>query len=179
MHVVLARHAVNFTRETNDRSYVSHLLKFRNVFEAHRSFSLGPEIHRLSTHYQPLDYSTILSWLIVRPSPTLGSAVARGSESFVDVVHSRRYLYIQQWWVFETHRSASIGPETERPSTHYQPLDYSRVLPWLIARPFPTLGSAVAHGSESFAGVVVHGSTYTCSRGGFSKHIALLPLGRK
>ena len=32
----------------------------------------------------------------------------------------------------------------ERPSTRYQRLDYSRILPWLIVRPCPTLRSAVA-----------------------------------
>ena len=80
--------------------------------------------------------------------------MAHGTESFVGVVHSRRYVYIQQCWIFETPRSASLGPEIERPSTRYQPLDYSTILPWLIVRPFPTLGSAVADGSESFAGVV-------------------------
>ena len=56
---------------------------------------LGPEIERPSTRHQPLDYSRILPWLIVRPCPTLGSAVAHVSESFVGVVHSRRYVYIR------------------------------------------------------------------------------------
>ena len=96
----------------------------------------------------------ILPWIIVGPCPTLGSAVAHGSESFVGVVHSRRYVHIQQWLVYETHRSASLESEIERPSTRYQPLDCSGILPWLIVRPCPTLGSAVAHGSESFVGVV-------------------------
>ena len=38
--------------------------KFRNGFEAHHFASLGPEIERPSTRYQPLDHSTILPWLI-------------------------------------------------------------------------------------------------------------------
>ena len=38
----------------------------RNVFEAHRSASLGPGIKRSSTRFQPLDYSRILPKLIVR-----------------------------------------------------------------------------------------------------------------
>ena len=38
------------------------------------------------------------------------------------------------------------------PSTRYQPLDSSRILPWHIIRPCPTLRSAVAHGSERFVG---------------------------
>ena len=71
------------------------LVGFRNT---DRPASLGPEIEHPSTRHQPLDYSRILPWLIVRPCPTLGSAVAHGSESFVGVVHSRRYVYIQPWW---------------------------------------------------------------------------------
>ena len=82
--------AVNVTNLKN--RYREEPGKFRNVFEAHRSASLGPEIERPSTRYQPLDYSRILPWLIVRPCPTLGSAVAHGSESFVGVVHSQRYV---------------------------------------------------------------------------------------
>ena len=33
-------------------------------------------------------------------------------------------------------------------------LDYFRILPWLSVRPCPTLGSAEAHDSESFVGVL-------------------------
>ena len=41
-------------------------------------------------------------------------------------------------------RCACLGPDVEHPITRYQPLDYSRILPWLIVRPCPTLGSVVA-----------------------------------
>ncbi|CAN0405895.1 unnamed protein product, partial [Ascophyllum nodosum] len=43
-----------------------------------------------------------------------------------------------------THRCACLGPDVEHPITRYQPLYYSRILPWLIVWPCPTLGSAVA-----------------------------------
>ena len=131
--------------------YIHHLW----VFERHRPASFaGPEIECPSKRYQPLDYSRILSWLIIRPFSTLGSVVAHDSERFGGVVHSRRYVYIQHWWVFERHRSASLGLEIERPSNRYQPLDYFRILPSLTVRPCPALGRVVAYGSESFVGVV-------------------------
>ena len=45
---------------------------------------------------------------------------------------------------FAVHRFASLAPDVEHPIMRYQPLDYSRILPWLIARPCSTLESAVA-----------------------------------
>ena len=65
---------------------------------------LGPEIECLSTRYQALDYSKILPWLIIRTCPTLG----HGSESFVGMVHSWRYIHIQQWW-YSSRVSARIA----------------------------------------------------------------------
>ena len=124
--------------------------KFRNAFEALRSASLGPEIERPSTRYryQPLGYSGILPRLTVRPFPTQEAPWHMAARVLW-------MWYIHGGLVFETRRSASLGSEIERPSTRYKkPLDYSRILPWLIARPCPTLESTVAHSSKSFVGVV-------------------------
>ena len=68
-------------------------------FSKHRSLCFPWDGNRAPQYPPPtLDYSRILPWLIVRLCPTRESAVAHGSESFVGVVHSRRYVYIQPWW---------------------------------------------------------------------------------
>ena len=54
--------------------------QYFEIYKTHSSASLGPEIEVPAT-------SRILPGLIVRPCPTLRSAVAHDSESFLGVVH--------------------------------------------------------------------------------------------
>ena len=72
----------------------------------------------------------------------------------------RKPIFRNSFEIYKTHScfpwAGNRGAQYPRPT-----FDYSRVLPSLIVRPCRTLGSAVAHDSGSFWGVVHSRRTYT------------------
>ena len=91
--VILPRRALEISKSI--RASNARQIRFRNFELSSKHIALlstaGNRALQYPLHVPPLYTSSILPWLIIRPCPTLGSAVAHGSENFVGGVHSRRY----------------------------------------------------------------------------------------
>ena len=136
-HVVTnVRYSLNYKHHTRTSATAKGRSKrkrqFRNSLEIYEfPASLGVYI---GVRYQPLDYSRILPWLIVRPCPTLGSAVA-----------FQRY--------------PRITPQPGRPgvSSEGSPLPWYSLLRSHVQKVIPIvviLTVRAGHGGESFVGMM-------------------------